>query len=309
MALLLIHGGAGRIGAPFREEYEAGLKAALDAGLRELTAASVSGGEAAALRAVLAAVAAMESNERAFNAGVGGALTEEGKVELDACVMVSASPPEARAGAVAGLTNTPNPIFVADRVRRETPHVLLIGAGAEALTANPVQNEALITPRSRQALERHLNASGGKGAGGQGSNTVGAVALDDDGVLAAATSTGGITGQLSGRVGDAPLPGLGTFADEVLAVSCTGKGEAFMVSATAATLAAEVAAGVELKEAVTRALARVEAADGNGGLIVVTAAGELAVGFNSQDMAYAYAAADAQEAMVASAPVVMVISP
>src|SRR5690606_2975824 len=155
------------------------------------------------------------------------------------------------------MTNTPNPVLVADLVRRTTPHVLLIGAGAAEPVGDPVPNEALITEKSRAALELWRMANGEsseKPAGPTGSNTVGAVAPADEGVLAAATSTGGTVGQWRGRVGDAPLPGLGTYADELVAISCTGKGEAFMEAATAGRLAAALAAGVELEEALRRAL-------------------------------------------------------
>ena len=122
-----------------------------------------------------------------------------------------------------------------------------------------------------------------------GSNTVGAVALDDEGNLAAATSTGGRTGQWSGRVGDAPIPGLGTYADEHVAISCTGQGEAFMEALAASRLALALEAGSGLQEAVSGMLDSVAGMDGEGGVIVVTADGQLAVGFNSPDMAYGIA--------------------
>ncbi|MFA5594279.1 MAG: isoaspartyl peptidase/L-asparaginase [Trueperaceae bacterium] len=310
MAILLIHGGAGSIAERYQEAYEAGLRAALAAGHAALTGAETAG-RTRALAAVLAAVTSMESNAEAFNAGVGGALTRDGTVELDACVMVSSAAPGARAGAVAGVRNTPNPILLADAVRRDTPHVLMIGAGAEALVQEPVANEALITPKSRASLERWLsgNASGleqpvaqGETLPPTGSNTVGAVALDDDGNLAAATSTGGRTGQWSGRVGDAPIPGLGTYADERVAISCTGKGEAFMEATTAARLAAALEAGVPLEAAVQRALDDVANMDGDGGLIVVTAEGRLAVAFNSPAMAYGVATDAASRSEVAREP-------
>lgn len=315
MAILLIHGGAGNISEAARGPYEAGLHAAADAGYRALTAAQAGDADgSAALAAVLAAVTSMESNPKAFNAGVGGALTREGRAELDACVMVSDAPAGRRAGAVAAVSNFPNPVLLADRVRRETPHVLIVGAGAEALVDEPVTNEALMTPKSRRGLERWLAGQAatleqGVGAEPHGSNTVGAVALDDLGNLAAATSTGGRTGQWSGRVGDAPLPGLGTYADERVAISCTGVGEAFMEAVTAGKLAAALAAGVDLEEAVGRALDDVVRSGGDGGLIVVTADGQVAVGFNARAMAYGVVSPRGRACEVATTPFVRVERP
>ena len=306
MAILVIHGGAGTISERNQADYEAGLAAALEAGRAALTGGSLEG-ESRALAAVLAAVTSMESNAGAFNAGLGGALTKDGKVELDACVMVSDAAPGARAGAVAGITNMANPILLADEVRRNTPHVLMIGPGAEELVPEPVANESLITAKSRTALDRWLSGNTGDlEVPMGGSNTVGAVALDDDGNLAAATSTGGRTGQWSGRVGDAPIPGLGTYADEHVAISCTGKGEAFMEAAVAGRLAAALESGVGLEQAVQRALDDVRRMDGEGGLIAVTADGRLAVGFNSPHMAYGIATARSHTAEVARTPFVKV---
>lgn len=304
MAILLIHGGAGTIAAQNTEAYEAGLKAALEAGNQALSTDSQH--ESRALAAVLAAVTAMESNANAFNAGIGGALTRDGKVELDACVMVSSSAGGARAGAVAGVTNTANPILLADRVRRETPHVMLIDPGAEALVTDPVASESLITDRSRASLDRWRAGRAADVEVAMGSNTVGAVALDDDGNLAAATSTGGRTGQWSGRVGDAPLPGLGTWADERVAISCTGVGEAFMEAGAAARLAFSLETGMPLDQAVRQMLDSVAGMTGEGGVIVVTADGRLAVGFNSPDMAYGIAASGSESFEVARAPFVRV---
>ncbi len=311
MAILLIHGGAGKIAERSQADYEAGLRDALDEGYAALMA-DTNPGDSRALAAVLAAVTSMESNPEAFNAGIGGALTRDGTVELDACVMVSGAQPGSRAGAVAGITNTPNPILLADQVRRDTPHVLLIGRGAEELVAAPVSNDSLITARSRASLDswlagnaQNLEQSANRSPGG--SNTVGAVALDDEGNLAAATSTGGVTGQWRGRVGDAPLPGLGTYADERVAISCTGKGEAFIEAAVAGRLAAALESGADLAEAIEGVLDDVLRMDGDGGLIVVTAAGQLAVGFNSADMAYGLASPDMNLSEVARRPFVKVI--
>lgn len=303
MSILVIHGGAGTISERNQEDYEAGLKAALEAGQAALSGA----GGSRALAAVVAAVTSMESNAEAFNAGVGGSLTRDGTVELDACVMVSDAAAGERAGAVAGVTNTANPVLLADLVRRSTPHVLMIGPGAEVLVREPVANESLITTKSRAALDRWLAGNAGDlEVPMGGSNTVGAVALDDDGNLAAATSTGGRTGQWSGRVGDAPIPGLGTYADERVAISCTGKGEAFMEAAVAGRLAAMLESGMELEAAVERVLRDVKGLDGDGGLIAVTSEGRLAVGFNSPHMAYGVAKEQSGRSEVARTPFVLV---
>lgn len=308
MAILIIHGGAGTIDEDHRAQYEAGLQAAAEAGYAKLTGPA--GHQPNALAAVLAAVTSMESNPHAFNAGVGGALTRDGTAELDACVMLSGAPAGQAAGAVAGITNSPNPILLADLVRRTTPHVLLIGAGAEELVTAPVPNDSLITDKSLEDLRRWKEGTGRdmveRPLEPRGSNTVGAVALDDAGRLAAATSTGGRTGQWRGRVGDAPLPGLGTYADEQVAISCTGKGEAFIQAVTAGKLAAALAAGADLQQAVQRALDDVVAHDGTGGLILVTAEGQVAIGFNTADMAYGIASPSTRVALVSSQATILV---
>lgn len=273
MAILLIHGGAGTFTEATVETYRDGLQAAATAGYARLTA----GGSA--LEAVIEAVTSMEANPDAFNAGVGGAMTRTGDVELDACVMLS----DGSAGAVGGVRNSRNPIRLADLVRTTTPHVLLVGDGAEALETDPVDNDALKSARSRAEFDRWLASKGPP----SGSGTVGAVALADDGTLAAATSTGGIVGQYSGRIGDTPLPGAGTWADGTVAVSGTGKGEAFIRSVACKSLAVELANGASLEDAITTTLAGLVAADGFGGLIVVTADGRIGYGFNTPAMAYA----------------------
>jgi len=295
MPILVIHGGAGEIEKRLDIPYITGLDEAADAGYAVLRRGGT------AVQAVIEAVRLMEANPEAFNAGVGAALTEQGAAELDACVMDSGG----SAGAVAAVTNSRNPVLLAERVRTETPHVLLVGAGAEALERDPVPNDALLTPRSLESLsrwrERHHAPAG--------SATVGAVALADDGTMAAATSTGGVVGQWHGRVGDCPIPGAGTYANRALAVSCTGKGEAFLRAVTARGLAAAVAAGVSLARAVRAALAEVEAFDGRGGLIAVTAAGELAIGYNTSEMAYAIRTPTIREAGVGRTGGVRVVGP
>jgi beta-aspartyl-peptidase (threonine type) len=267
MAILLIHGGAGTFTAGRDEAYEAGLSAACEAGYALLTSGST------AVSAVIEAVRRMESNPEAFNAGVGGAMTRTGDVELDACVMLS----DGSAGAVGGVRTSRNPVLLADLVRTTTPHVVLFGAGAEALEKDPVANDELKTPHSRAELERWQASTRAL----TGTGTVGAVALADDGTLAAATSTGGIVGQYLGRIGDTPIPGAGTWADARTAVSGTG---------ACKRVSDELAHGATLEAALHTTLTGLVTADGSGGLIVVTSDGSFGYGFNTPAMAYAFRA-------------------
>ena len=288
---LLIHGGSGTIREADRDNYRAGLLEARNAGFSVLE----SGGSA--LAAVLKAITLMEDNPLAFNAGTGGSPTSEGVVECDAAVMLS----DGSCGAVACVTKAKNPILVADKVRVETPHVFFVGAGADALVANPVDNAVLLTERTRAALERWREQN----AGPVGSATVGAVALDPSGNLAAATSTGGVLGKWPGRVGDSPLIGVGTYATPNIALSCTGKGEAFMKAVTAKDVALRLEYGESLEEAVARALADVKRFGGSGGLICATADGRLCVGFNAPHMAYAWKTHTGEKVEVRLEPTVL----
>ncbi len=274
MATLLLHGGAGTIVPEDQDAYRAGLREALSAGFAVLER-----GEDA-LSAVLVAVTLMEDNARAFNAGTGGSPNSEGKVECDAAVMNGW---DSTAGAVGAVTRAKNPVLLAERVRLESPHVMLVGAGADAFVLDPVDNAALLTPRTRAAYD----AWKGAGTAPDNSATVGAVACDGLGRLAAATSTGGMLGKWPGRIGDAPIIGAGTYADRGSAISCTGIGEAFIRGVTAKTLSLRVQEE-SLEASVSAALAEVLERGGSGGLICVNAAGEIAFGFNSRAMAYAY---------------------
>jgi L-asparaginase / beta-aspartyl-peptidase len=277
MLRLILHGGAGTIRESRRPSYRAGLRAALAAGWAELEA----GGDAVA--AVVSAVATMEADPGAFNAGVGGSPTRAGTVECDACVMRGR---DGAAGAVAVLTRARSPIRVARWLMDASPHVLIAGAGADALVEDPIDNEALLTPYTRAALARWLERQDEPVA----SATVGALALDADGGLAAATSTGGVLGQWPGRIGDAPIVGAGTYADTRVAVSCTGKGEAFLRAVTAKTYAERVAAGALPADALAGALADVRAMDGSGGLITLQRDGLLGYAFDTGQMAVAWRA-------------------
>jgi beta-aspartyl-peptidase (threonine type) len=283
MPKLLIHGGAGTIHEARRPAYRAGLRAALAAGW------SAFDDGADAVEAVLRAVAAMEANAEAFNAGIGGSPNRDGDVELDACVVRGE---DGSAGAVAAVRTARSAVRLADRVRRETPHVLLVAAGAEALVDDPLDPAELLTPYTRGQWARWRAgqdavdaAPSGAAPRPTGSATVGAVALDAAGDLAAATSTGGVLGKWPGRVGDAPIVGAGTYADRAVAVSATGKGEAFLRAVTAKALADRLERGSDLHSALERALTDVRRMDGSGGLIVATADGRLAYAFDTAHLA------------------------
>lgn len=268
---ILVHGGAG----PHRPDDDvAAAQAGCLAAARAGHAVLKRGGSA--VDAVEAAVRLLE-DDPVFNAGVGAALTRDGAAELDASVMDGAT---LSAGAVACVTCFQNPITLARRVMEDTPHIMLVGAGAEAFgraRGLPViANERLVTAQARRELETHRVSTG----------TVGAVAIDGAGHLAAATSTGGTTGKLPGRVGDSPLIGCGTYADDMkAAVSCTGLGEAIIRVSLARHAADLVASGLDGFAAARAALEALARARGDAGLILVTPAGQLAWAFSTQRMA------------------------
>jgi beta-aspartyl-peptidase (threonine type) len=277
---IVVHGGAG--GLPRDEErverMRAGAAAAVEAGHAVLAA----GG--AALDAVEAAVVVLEDDPE-FNAGRGAALTEYGRVELDASMMDGTT---RAAGAVAAVRGVRNPVRAARAVLAEGRHVFLVGPPATEFAARcglEFENETwFVTERERRALTRvggNARLAAETSAGG----TVGAVARDGHGCLAAATSTGGVAGQRLGRVGDSPQIGAGTWADDTVAVSCTGHGESIIRTA----LAHEVDALLRhrrlgLEEACDEAVASLGRYGGDGGLIAVTAGGEVAARFSSAAM-------------------------
>ncbi|QIQ87904.1 isoaspartyl peptidase/L-asparaginase family protein [Erythrobacter sp.] len=225
---IAIHGGAGtldpdRMTPERRAAYEAALQEALDAGAKVLA----SGGSA--MEAVKAAIIPME-NSPLFNAGKGAVFTWEGRNELDASIMDGR---DRSAGAVTGVTTIKNPILLADAVRTESEHVFLMGEGAEQFAATQgietAPPEYFATEARREALERMKAEALSALDVDTKFGTVGAVALDMEGNLAAGTSTGGMTGKRWGRIGDAPVIGAGTYADNrSCAVSATGWGEYFI---------------------------------------------------------------------------------
>jgi beta-aspartyl-peptidase (threonine type) len=282
---LVLHGGAGgRVEELSLEEagtYTEGLTAAYQAGAAVLAAGGT------ALDAVCATVACLE-DDPLFNAGA--ALTSKGTAELDACVMTGAG----RAGAVAASRYARNPVRAARKVLEETPAVLLIAPTQERLTDWELQTvapEYFTTPARQQQLRRVQDGL----LAGSRHGTVGAVAIDVHGAVAAATSTGGMVNQSEGRVGDTPIVGAGTYArDGVGAISCTGEGEAFIQGVVAHDVAARVRyLGVGLAEAITATVAAELAPRGAmGGLIAVGADGSVVVAHNSPAMFAAYADGD-----------------
>jgi beta-aspartyl-peptidase (threonine type) len=279
--VLVVHGGAGRI---VPEEFSAQRAATAGRGLGQSLAAgrAVLREGGSALDAVVAAVVVLEDDEQ-FNAGRGAVLTSAGGVEHDAAVADGAT---RRAGAVTCVCGIRNPVLAARAVLERTPHVLMSGVGAQALARREglafESADWFVTARRQEQLAGILPRSESEPTGA----TVGAVALDGEGHLAAATSTGGITGQLAGRVGDTPLIGAGTWADDrSCAVSATGNGEALILSVFAHEVDALVRlAGLSLGAACQRALHEVEARTGTGGCIAVGPDGTVAMSFTSAGM-------------------------
>src|SRR5262245_42027844 len=268
---IVVHGGAGRRVREIEAAAESGCAAAADAGWRVLA----SGGSA--LDAVLAAVTLLE-NDPTFNAGVGSCLTADGTVEMDASVMDGAT----RAGAgVAVVTTVRNPVRLAHALLVDGRHVLLAGPGAEAFarrcalpTAPP---ESFITPRQRQRWAARQAAPGG---------TVGAVAVDRGGHVAAATSTGGLLGKLPGRIGDSAIIGAGTYADDRAgAASATGDGEAIIVAGLAKGAVDGMGAGrhpARVADGLVRALTQRSRAA--VGLIVIDRFGRMGLAHSAEHM-------------------------
>jgi beta-aspartyl-peptidase (threonine type) len=298
---LAVHGGAGTIErskiTPERErEYRAGIENALRAGSTVLHR----GG--AALDAVEAAVRVLEDDLH-FNAGKGSVFTSAGTNEMDAAIMDGKA---RHAGAVAGVQHVRNPIVLARAVMEKSKHVFLIGSGAEEFAKQNgielVDAKYFFTQDRWDALQKVKAAERGGGSGDKKfmisdadrHGTVGAVALDASGNLAAATSTGGTTNKLPGRVGDSPVIGAGTFADNnTCAVSCTGDGEFFIRAAVAHEISALIEdRGASLREAAESALADSQKLGGSGGLIAVDKKGNVALPFNTSGMYRGFVAED-----------------
>lgn len=303
---LAIHGGAGvmdreTMGPETETSYRAALQAALERGRAVLE----KGGTA--MDAVVAVVRGLEDDPQ-FNAGKGAVFTADGRNELDAAIMDGAT---LKAGAVAGITGTKNPITLARAVMEKSPHVMLIGAGAEKFgqQAGVEQADAawFFTERRWQSLKKTLKERGlpipARPAGvgpepvplaaadmpfeDRKYGTVGVVALDSAGHVAAGTSTGGTTAKLWGRVGDVPIIGAGTYAnDKSCAVSATGTGEYFIRLGVARAICDLVELkGLSLQKAADEVIqARLTALGGDGGIVAVTPDGQVAWSFNTSGM-------------------------
>jgi len=280
---LAIHGGAGvitpeRITPPQEAAYHEALQLALAAGAERLRMGD------SAVDAVEATVRVMEDNPL-FNAGRGAVLTATGRHELDASIM---SGDKRDAGAVAGVTRVRNPVSAARAVMEQSEHVMFAGPGADAFAREKglgqVANSHFTTQRRREALERVLKEQSREDGDRHG--TVGAIAIDADGHLAAATSTGGMTAKAPGRVGDSPLIGAATYAEDgVCAVSATGHGEYFIRVGVAKTICARARlAGEDVETAAGAALGEVAALGGDGGVIVMDGAGHAAFVFDTPGM-------------------------
>ena len=267
---LALHGGAGAI--PDRShEPEINFMRGLAEAMRDRLRAGAS-----ALDVAVEAVRALEASAL-FVAGRGASANSAGRFELDACVMDG---PTRRAGAVAALEGFKSPISVARAVMETTPHVMLAGDGAALLAREaglePIPDNDWFNPVRRRPTAAPDGLSHG---------TVGCVVHDGEGRLAAATSTGGVFGKRLGRVGDSPIPGAGAWADDVVAVSCTGLGEYFIRTAAAAQLAFRMRfAGESLAVAAQAVLDDLAALGGNGGLIAVAADGEIVTPYNTRGM-------------------------
>lgn len=295
--VLVIHGGAGverRDLSPAEESAaRAALRQALVKGHAVLTAGKP------ALEAVTAAITVLE-DDPTFNAGKGAVFTHDGRNELDASLMDGAT---LKAGAVAGVQRVRNPILLAEAVMQHSPHVMMVGQGAEAFASS--QGMTLVDPsyfRTDKRWEQLQNALKEEASGQAHADletarhfgTVGAVALDKDGKLAAGTSTGGMTNKRYGRVGDSPIIGAGTYADAGCAVSGTGWGEYYIRTAAAHDICARMQylkqGPVEAGRAVINE--RIPALGGDGGAIVLSADGRAATPFNTQGMYRGWIGAD-----------------
>ncbi len=285
MYAIAIHGGASdvprRMISGAREaHYRDGLASALDCGYEVLERGGTS------LDAVTAAVGVLE-DDPLFNAARGAALTREGAAELDAAIMEGR---QQRAGAVAAVRHVRSPIELARRVMEKSHHVLLVGAGAEEFALEEgltlVPNSYFRTPERRAELDALYSGRAASQLAPSPQGTVGAVALDAAGNLAAATSTGGVANKRTGRVGDSPIIGAGTYArNGVCAVSATGHGEYFMRIVAAHHMCAAIEyRGLSLQEAMRETLARLGELGGSGGLIAVDGAGRIAMDFTTRGM-------------------------
>lgn len=285
---IAIHGGAGTLdrGAPPEQlqAYREALQKALDLGRERLARGN------AALDVCEAVVQVLE-DDPLFNAGRGAAFNEQGKHELDAAIMDGST---RQCGAVAGVRTVKHPIALARLVMTRTPHILLAGDGAEqfadAMQVERVPNEYFDTEYRRRVLDEVLRerqqhgAATSPSAGPGAYGTVGCVVRDRQGHLAAATSTGGLTGKRWGRIGDSPLIGAGTYADDWAAVSGTGTGEQFMRHVIGHAIAARMRFGGQTLAVAAHEAVFATLQPDDGGVIAVDRDGNLATPFNTVGM-------------------------
>lgn len=282
---LVVHGGAGiiersRIPPEQDRAFRAGLDRALAAGEAILSGCGRS------IDAVEAAIRALEDDPN-FNAGRGAVFTYDGRNELDAAIMDGS---DRSAGAVTGVTTTRHPVSLARAVKDHSAHVFLRGRGADQFSREQgleqVDNSWFATEERRRQLDEMKANKASSFDVDLKYGTVGAVALDSNGHVAAATSTGGLTGKRWGRIGDSPIIGAGTYADDgSAAVSATGSGEYFIRALAAYQVAERVKIGGEsLQQALDDSLADVQSLGGTGGMIAVAPTGEMAWGFTTPGM-------------------------
>lgn len=286
--VLLVHGGAGVIRESLTPATEKLVRQDLEAALNAGNAVLQAGGSS--LDAVAGAVQVLEDSPR-FNAGKGAVFTHEGRNELDAAIIDGTT---RNAGAVAGVQHIRNPVLLARAVMEKSPHVFLVGAGAEAFAKTvgieAVDADYFRTTERWQQLLKAREAEAKKQASSLGRaihyGTVGAVALDRQGRLAAATSTGGMTNKRWNRVGDAPMIGAGTYADARCAVSATGWGEYYIRAVAAHDICARVTHGGKPIAQAARevVLGVIPALGGDGGVIALDSDGNFAMPFNTDGM-------------------------
>lgn len=289
--VLVVHGGGWAIPDDMVEAHLTGVRAAMAAGWRELERGGT------ALDAVEAAVKVMEDDE-AFDAGRGSFLNRDGRVQLDALMMDGAT---LRAGGVGCVERIRNPIHVARIVLEESPHVYFVGPGAERFAQEHgvllIENQELVIAREVERLRR-MQAQGESKVDvfSASHDTVGAVALDSKGNMAAATSTGGTLNKTPGRVGDSSLIGCGCYADnQSAAVSTTGWGEPIMKLVLGKWTADRVAAGAPPQQAASEAISYLQRRlSGHGGIIVLDAQGRLGIAHNTPRMAWGFTTQEQQ---------------
>lgn len=302
MISLIVHGGAWDIPDNAVDAHRKGCAAALKIGWNLLHRGD------SAVEAVEQVIRYLE-NDEAFDAGRGSHLNALGQVELDASIMNGKT---LRCGAVAAVHGIKNPVSLARMIMDESEHILLVGEGAERFAAEhgipPCDPRELVTARERERWKlvqqntRFATKDEFRKAGG-GGDTVGAVALDRDGTICVGTSTGGTLNKYPGRVGDSPLIGCGSYADNAIGgVSTTGWGEAIIKVVMAKSVIDLLEAnGGQVQAAADRGVELLKSkADGNGGVIVLNARGECGVAFNTPRMARAYFTSDMREPFVAA---------